>query len=151
MIMDVNKIFGLFNDDSDDPLKDHNLKVIDDLNIQETPIYKIGMFEKMILNIKSSVHNHILDFFKKANEEFDLGEIEETGEYIAYYRAWEYIKDCNIEEDIWKESLFLRDKKYLITALKFAIDYFEEYEDYEKCGFLLSIQTFLENSLASKS
>jgi hypothetical protein len=57
----------------------------------------------------------------------------------------------NIEEDIWKESLFLRDKKYLITALKFAIDYFEEYEDYEKCGFLLSIQTFLENSLASKS
>jgi hypothetical protein len=95
--MDVNKIFGLFNDDSDDPLKDHNLKVIDDLNIQETPIYKIGMFEKMILNIKSSVHNHILDFFKKANEEFDLGEIEETGEYIAYYRAWEYIKDCNIE------------------------------------------------------
>ena len=145
--MDVDKIFGLFDDD-DDPFTNHNFKVIDDLNIQDTPIYKIGMFEKLILNYKNAQFQ-VIDIFKKSNEVFDLEEIEKTGEYIAYYRAWDYIRFCKLEESIWRESLLVRDIKYLITAVKFAINYFEGYEEYEKCGFLHNIETFLESSLAS--
>jgi len=147
--MDVNKIFDIFDDD--DPFTNQNFKVIDDLNIQDTPIYKIGMFEKMILNIKSSVKFQVIDIFKKSNVDFDLKEIEETGEYIAYYRAWDYIKDCDLDDLNWRESLLLRETKYLITSIKFAISYFEDYEDYEKCGFLYNIETFLKSSLAPNS
>ncbi len=147
--MDVNKIFDIFDDD--DSFTNQNFKVIDDLNIQDTPIYKIGMFEKMILNIKSAVKFQVIDIFKKSNVDFDLKEIEETGEYIAYYRAWDYIKDCDLDDLNWRESLLLRDTKYLITSIKFAISYFEDFEDYEKCGFLYNIETFLKNSLAPNS
>ena len=147
--MDVNKIFDIFDDD--DSFTNQNFKVIDDLNIQDTPIYKIGMFEKMILNIKSSVKFQVIDIFKKSNVDFDLKEIEETGEYIAYYRAWDYIKDCDLDDLNWRESLLLRETKYLITSIKFAISYFEDYEDYEKCGFLYNIETFLKSSLAPNS
>jgi hypothetical protein len=149
--MDINKIFGIFNDDDDEFFPNQNFKIIDDLNIKDTPIYKIGMFEKMILNIKSAVKFQVIDIFKKSEVDFDLKEIEETGEYIAYYRAWDYIKDCNLEDINWKESLLLRETEYLLTSLKFAISYFEDYEDYEKCGFLYNIETFLEDSLASNS
>jgi hypothetical protein len=147
--MDVNKIFDIFDDD--DSFTNQNFKVIDDLNIQDTPIYKIGMFEKMILNIKSAVKFQVIDIFKKSNVDFDLKEIEETGEYIAYYRAWDYIKDCDLDDLNWRESLLLRETKYLITSIKFAISYFEDYEDYEKCGFLYNIETFLKSSLAPNS
>ncbi len=149
--MDINKIFGIFNDDDDEFFPNQNFKIIDDLNIKDTPIYKIGMFEKMILNIKSAVKFQVIDIFKKSDVDFDLKEIEETGEYIAYYRAWDYIKDCDLEDINWKESLLLRETEYLLTSLKFAISYFEDYEDYEKCGFLYNIKTFLEDSLASNS
>jgi hypothetical protein len=149
--MDINKIFGIFNDDDDEFFPNQNFKIIDDLNIKDTPIYKIGMFEKMILNIKSAVKFQVIDIFKKSEVDFDLKEIEETGEYIAYYRAWDYIKDCDLEDINWKESLLLRETEYLLTSLKFAISYFEDYEDYEKCGFLYNIKTFLEDSLASNS
>ena len=147
--MDVNKIFDIFDDD--DSFTNQNFKVIDDLNIQDTPIYKIGMFEKMILNIKSAVKFQVIDIFKKSNVDFDLKEIEETGEYIAYYRAWDYIKDCDLDDLNWRESLLFRETKYLITSIKFAISYFEDYEDYEKCGFLYNIETFLKSSLAPNS
>jgi len=152
--MDVDKIFGLFNGDDDpfgdNPFSNQNFKIIDDLNIQDTPIYKIGMFEKLILNYKTAQFQ-VIDIFKRSNEEFNLKEIEETGEYIAYYRAWSYIKSCNLDKEIWRESLLVRDIKYLTTAIKFAINYFESYEDYEKCGFLHNIETFLKNSLAPTS
>lgn len=148
--MDINKIFGIFDDD-EEFFTNQNFNVIDDLNIKDTPIYKIGMFEKMILNIKSAVKFQVIDIFKKSDVDFDLKEIEETGEYIAYYRAWDYIKDCNLEDISWKESLLLRETEYLLTSLKFAISYFEDYEDYEKCGFLYNIETFLKDSLASNS
>ena len=63
--MDINKIFGIFNDDDDEFFPNQNFKIIDDLNIKDTPIYKIGMFEKMILNIKSAVKFQVIDIFKK--------------------------------------------------------------------------------------
>ena len=69
--MDINKIFGIFDDD-EEFFTNQNFNVIDDLNIKDTPIYKIGMFEKMILNIKSAVKFQVIDIFKKSDVDFDL-------------------------------------------------------------------------------
>ena len=154
MGMDINRIFNLFNpqdgDDFRSTLKD---KFESDSKFDEfrtTPPYKIGMFEKMILN-HNNISTSVTNLFKKSNEEFNLVEIEEAGEYIAYFRAWDYIKECDLNNDCWKESLLLRDGEYFTTSLKLSINYFEGYEEYEKCAFLKNIQLFLESNLEPKS
>ena len=146
--MDINRIFSLFNDDDfKSPEQREKEEEIKFKEFKSTPPYHIGMFEKMILN-HNNVRKQVVKLFKKSNEEFNVEEIEEAGEFMAYNRAWSYIKECDLDDQCWKESLLLRNSDYLITALKLAINYFEGYEDYEKCAFLKKIQTFLENSLA---
>ena len=149
--MDINKIFNLFNRDDDfiPSTKEEIEKKLEFEKFKDTPPYKIGMFEKMILN-HHNVRNHVTKLFKQSNGEFNIEEIEEAGEFMAYNRAWSYIIDCNIDNECWMESLLLRRSDYLITALKLAIHYFESYEEYEKCALLKTIETFLENSLAPK-
>ena len=117
---------------------------------KDTPPYMIGMFEKMILN-HNNISSQVVNLFKKSNEEFNIGEIEDAGEYMAYTRAWHWIQKCDLKDDCWKESLILRNGDYLTTAIKLSIHYFEGYEEYEKCAFLAKIQKFLESSLVPKS
>ena len=149
--MDINRIFNLFNYDDFIP---HTKKELEEMKkfeeFKETPPYKIGMFEKMILN-HNNVREQVVSLFKKSNEEFNVREIEEAGEFMAYNRAWNWISECNLDDDCWKESLILRNSDYLITALKLSVHYFEGYEEYEKCAFLKNIETFLEESLAPEN
>tara|TARA_R110002020_G_scaffold139380_2_gene310294 strand:- start:868 stop:1326 length:459 start_codon:yes stop_codon:yes gene_type:complete len=152
MNMDINRIFNLFNPDDDfrSPTKKESGVDFQFEEFKTTPPYYIGMFEKMILN-HNNVRNQVVKLFQKSNEEFNLHEIEEAGEFMAYNRAWEYIKDCELDDQCWKESLLLRNSDYLITALKLATHYFEGYEEYEKCAFLNKIKLFLEDNLAPES
>ena len=151
--MDINRIFNLFNHDDGDFKSPITSNIEGDVKFEEfknTPPYHIGMFEKMILN-HNNIRNRVVQLFKKSNEEFNVDEIAEAGEFMAYNRAWDYIKDCNLDDDCWKEGLLLRDSDYLITSLKLSIHYFEGYEEFEKCAFLKKISTFLENNLAPES
>jgi hypothetical protein len=153
MGMDINRIFNLFNSNEDDfrsTIKDSFGGEINLDEFKSTPQYKIGMFEKMILN-HSNISTTVTNLFKNSNETFNIPEVEEAGEYIAYYRAWDYINECDLKDDCWKDSLLLRDSEYLTTAVKLAIHYFEGYEEYEKCALLKSIQLFLEDNLDFKS
>jgi hypothetical protein len=148
--MDINRIFNLFNNDDFTP---HTKKELEELKkfdeFKDTPPYKVGMFEKMILN-HSNVRKQVISLFKKSNGEFNVRDIEEAGEFMAYNRAWGWISECDLDDDCWKESLILRNGDYLTTAVKLAVHYFEGYEEYEKCAFLKKIETFLEESLAPK-
>jgi hypothetical protein len=153
MGMDINRIFNLFNSGGGDfrsPLNDGFDEDREFDEFKTTPQYKIGMFEKMILN-HNNISTTVTNLFKKSDEEFNLLEVEEAGEYIAYFRAWDYIVECDLKDDCWKDSLLLRDIEYLNTAVRLAIHYFEGYEEYEKCSLLKSIQLFLEDNLDSKS
>tara|TARA_R110000822_G_scaffold36077_1_gene101689 strand:+ start:6617 stop:7075 length:459 start_codon:yes stop_codon:yes gene_type:complete len=152
--MDINRIFNLFNNSDDDEFKSPIREIMGDTldfnEFKDTPPYYIGMFEKMILN-HNNVKNQVVNLFKKSNEEFNIEEIEEAGEFMAYNRAWDYIKNCDLNDLLWSESLLLRNSEYFITAIKLAINYFEGYEEYEKCALLKTIQLFLEDNLAPKS
>ena len=151
--MDINRIFNLFNSNDDDFRSTISDSFGDNFKMDEfksTPQYKIGMFEKMILN-HSNISTTVTNLFKNSNETFNIPEVEEAGEYIAYYRAWDHINECDLKDDCWKDSLLLRDSEYLTTAVKLAIHYFEGYEEYEKCALLKSIQLFLEDNLDLKS
>lgn len=151
--MDFDHIFNLFNsegDDSDKILDDGFKREIEFDEFKTTPLYKLGMFEKMILNHDELVQS-ITRIFQNSNDPIDLPEVEEAGEFIAYTRAWEYIRECELNDICWVEGLLLRDSEYLLTAVKMAISYFEGLEEYEKCSFLKKIQLFLEDNLESQS
>ena len=140
MYMDINKIFGLFsNNDEPESLQEKARMADELLNYKEHPLFWVGMFKKLIHNHK--IFNHkVMDFFSKLeNEELDLYDVEEAGEFIVYNRAWFWISKVDILDRNCQEAIIHYTDEYLDTYLKFAISYFQELEEYEKCAHLKKI------------
>ena len=147
--MDVNSIFNLFNSGDKKPT-DPLPSTINMADFEKTPTYKVGMFKKIILN-QHVFQKKLINMFQTPEDEFEMEGMEEVGEYIAHHRAWSYIKDCLIDEEIWQGSLQIQHDDYLDTALNLSISFFEEREEYEKCAFFVKIQKYLKDNLESES
>jgi len=119
-------------------------------DFEKTPTYKVGMFKKIILN-QHVFQKKLINMFKTPQDDFGMEGMDEVGEYIAHHRAWRYIKDCKINDEVWQGSLMIQHDDYLDTSLKLSISFFEEREEYEKCAFLVKIQKYLKDNLESKS
>ena len=145
--MDINHIFNLFGGD---PKKysDESPTTINMADFEKTPSFKIGMFKKIILN-QHVFQKKLINMFKTPKDDFGMEGMDEVGEYIAHHRAWGYIKDCTIENEIWQDSLSIQNDEHLETAVKLSISFFEEIEEYEKCAFLKKIELFLKDNLES--
>ena len=147
--MDLSHIFNLFGPPGD-KYNENSPTVIEIAEFEKTPSFKIGMFKKIILN-QHVFQKKLINMFKTPKDDFGMDGMDEVGEYIAHHRAWKYIKDCNIKEELWQDSLKVQHDDHLETAIKLSISFFEELEEYEKCAFLIKIQKFLESSLESES
>ena len=148
--MDIENIFNLFNHNKKEEPKETPPKVIEMAQFEKTPTYKIGMFKRIILN-QSMFSKKIIGMFKDSHDEFETEDLENMSEYLAHNRAWSYIKDCDIESELWNGSLIIQHDDYLDTALKLSISFFEDAEEYEKCALFVKIQKYLKNNLESKS
>jgi len=146
--MDINSIFNLFGSD-DKKSTNKTPSTINMADFERTPTYKVGMFKKIILN-QHVFQKKLINMFQTPEDEFEMEGMEEVGEYIAHHRAWSYIKDCLIDEEIWQGSLQIQHDDYLDTALNLSISFFEEREEYEKCAFFVKIQKYLKDNLESK-
>ena len=146
MYVDVNKIFGLFDGEgkNSSPKKDKSENVIFDL--KEHPLFWVGMFKKLIHNHKT-FNKKIMGFFSKMDEELDLYDVEQAGEFVVYNRAWFWISKINTQDRICQEAILHYADDYLLTYVRFAISYFEDFEEYEKCAHLKKIQNILEELL----
>lgn len=148
--MDINKIFRLFNKGEDDSLLPEEelveMKKFD--MFKDTPIYKIGMFCKIISNY-DFIHQYINKLFDNT-EGVDLDDVEEAGRLLYYTRAFEWIKESDLAEECWVEGWLFRNNRIIIKEVDRMIFYFSSYEEYEKCAFLLKIVTFLKDNLASE-
>jgi hypothetical protein len=134
-MVDINNIFELFSEGDDLDGKNNSTTYVD---FKETPIYWVGMFKKIILN-HNNFNKKVIQFFKKANEELDLDDVKEAGEFVVYNRAWSYIQNVDIHTDLHIKSLEKYTDEYLDVALKLSIHFFEQQEEYEKCALLKSI------------
>jgi hypothetical protein len=144
--VDINKIFGLFNNDEPESLQE-KARIADELlNYKEHPLFWVGMFKKLIHNHKNFNHQ-ILGFFSKMDEELDLYDVEQAGEFVVYNRAWYWISKINTQDRICQEAILHYADDYLLTYIRFAISYFEDFEEYEKCAHLKKIQNILEELL----
>ena len=144
--MSLTNIFALFGFPEDNESRDQDKLEKDLLAYKETPHFKLGMFQKLILN-GTLFKKQILNFFFKSDPELDVEGIDGAGEYMMYTRAYYWIQDCKVKSKFWNSAL----KEYLneefLCAVKLSIHYFESIEDYEKCAHLKKIQDFVEKNL----
>lgn len=130
----LDNIFGLFSHDDND-LSTGKTTYMD---LKSSPMYYIGMYKKLILN-HINFNKKVLSFFKKANEEFNVEDIKEAGEFVTYKRAWGYIQNVDLNDISHIDALKYYSDEYLDTSLELGINFFQQEEEYEKCAVLLKI------------
>lgn len=133
-MINLDNIFSLFS--SNEELDGINSEV--QIDFSQTPIYWIGMYKKLVLN-HINFNKKVLKFFQESNQELNVEDIKDAGEFVVYHRAWHYIQNVDIDN---KEHIIAIEKyadEYLDTALKLGISFFEQNEEYEKCALLKQI------------
>ena len=135
-MVNIDNIFDLFGSDDNLDGTDNSTTLID---FKNTPTYWIGMYKKLILN-HVNFNTKVLNFFKNSNQEFDINDIKEAGEYVVFNRAWSYISNVDIKNKGYIDALkhYSDDEFYL--ALDMGISFFQQDELYERCAFLLKIK-----------
>ena len=150
MNMDVNKIFDLFSVGREGD-GDYTQQELEDLRkmeeFKESPMFKVGMFKKLIFN-HLAYKDRIIDLFKNVKPNLNIYELEEAGETITFERGWEFISQCKIDKEEWQQCLILYNDEEIKVALRLSINFFQELKEYEKCAYLKKILDFCEKSLA---
>jgi hypothetical protein len=140
--MDVDKIFGLF--DNNEPI---NTKKQVFKDISEHPSFWVGMFTRIILNHVNFKSAH-LSLFKTAFPDMDINDIKNAGEYLIYTRSYVFLERLDLGRELDLQTIQNNTSPEFLTALKLAISYFEEHEEYEKCAFIYSIKQMVEKNLS---
>ena len=146
MRVDADKIFGLFNGEEPESLPEKAKMADALLDFKEHPLFWVGMFKKLIHNHKT-FNRKVINFFSQMDEELDLYDVEQAGEFVVYNRAWFWISKIDIQVSSHQDALLHYTDEYLLTYVKFTISYFEELEEYEKCAQLVKIQNLLKELL----
>jgi hypothetical protein len=142
--MDFDKIFGTFDSSSEESKNDSEVTTF--VDFQDTPVYFVGMFRKLILNHKN-FHKKLQQFLRSTDKEMADMSLEEAGEFVVYSRSWYYINKIDLSLSSHKDCLRTHSDEYLISCVKLSISFWEECEEYEKCAHLKKIQDFLELSV----
>jgi len=142
--MDIDKLFALFDHkNGDKPLSENDNAVIE---LYETPLFWISMFEKLIQN--NNVFNHQLELMFKHDEHYDPGLLIEAGDIIVYSRAYSFIEMLDLNNDDHRNALLIKFKQsYLVNNLTSAMNFFIKYEEYEKCAVIKEILKLSQENL----
>ena len=133
-MINLDNIFSLFS--ANEELDGVNSEV--QIDFSQTPIYWIGMYKKLVLN-HINFNKKVLKFFKESNQELDVEDMKDAGEFVVYHRAWHYIQNVDIDIEEHVIAIKKYTDEYLDTALKLGISFFEQHEEYEKCALLKRI------------
>ena len=133
-MINLDNIFSLFS--ANEGLDGVNSEV--QIDFSQTPIYWIGMYKKLVLN-HINFNKKVIKFFKESNQELDVEDMKDAGEFVVYHRAWHYIQNVNIDNEEHVIAIEKYTDEYLDTALKLGISFFEQHEEYEKCALLKKI------------
>lgn len=134
-MINKDKIFELFNSAEDDEYSSNSIH----LDFMDDPFVKIGMFTKIIKNNKIFLFK-LKKFFSEVGKEYNEEFTQNASSFAVYNRAWNYIKDIDLEDNNHLNALIKSDLPTLIETLEMAISYFVSTEEYEKCAHLLKIQ-----------
>jgi len=139
MQMDIDKIFNLFDGSS---LENKAEEASDTIIIQETPMFWIGMFKKIILNNKA-FYQHL---YNSLDPEVikEMAGIDNMADMVTYSRAWFYISKLDLKRRVDIDALSTFTDNDLLYASEMALRFFEGKEEYEKCAYLKQIQDVIK-------
>lgn len=139
-MIDKDKIFQLFVDGKQ--IKDDKTKeeIKDFMN---GPYAKIGMFVKLIQN-HEVFHKKLEKFLKKEQPDYNVESTKEASEFTVYHRAWSYIEKIDIDNSDHINAIINFDPKIFYKTLDGAVNFFESYEEYEKCAHLHKIKELVK-------
>lgn len=129
----VNKIFGLFDDEMPDGEK---AKIIADLEeFNDSMEFNLGMFTKLIQN--NIVFNEkIKKFFKDVGKEYDEETTKKASEHTVFNRSWHYLNKVDPDSDEFIQVILEHDMNFLDNSLERALIFFESSEEYERCAHI---------------
>jgi hypothetical protein len=135
--MNFKKLFEAFDKQPID-------EVEGDLNAyKDTFRFKIEMFIKVVI-YGEQWKDSVVSLFSKSEEDLDIKDIGEVGDFMLYTRAWFWISQFDLEdEECIKDLKDLNDSSLLASIVR-SIKYFESTEEFEKCSFLVKIKDLLK-------
>ena len=139
-MIDKDKIFQLFvegKEITDDKTKEE-IKIF-----MNGPYAKIGMFVKLIQN-HEVFHKKLEKFLKKEQPDYNVESTKEASEFTIYHRSWSYIKNIDIDNSDHINAIINFDPKVFYKTLDGAINFFENYEEYEKCAHMHKIKELVK-------
>jgi len=139
-MIDKDKIFKLFVDGKEVSGDKTNEEIQEFMN---GPYAKIGMFVKLIQN-HEIFHKKLEKFLKQEQPDYNVESTKEASEFTVHHRAWSYIKNIDINNSDHINALISFDPKIFCKTLDGALNFFESYEEYEKCAHLYKIQEIIK-------
>ena len=139
-MIDKDKIFKLFVDGKEIDGDKTKEEIKDFMN---GPYAKIGMFVKLIQN-HEVFHKKLEKFLKQEQPDYNVESTKEASEFTVYNRAWSYIKNISINNDDDLNAIINFDPKVFYKTLEGAVNFFESYEEYEKCAHLHKIKELVK-------
>ena len=139
-MIDKDKIFKLFVDGKEISGDKTKEEIKDFMN---GPYAKIGMFVKLIQN-HEVFHKKLEKFLKQEQPNYNVESTKEASEFTVYNRAWSYIKNISINNDDDLNAIINFDPKVFYKTLEGAVNFFESYEEYEKCAHLHKIKELVK-------
>ena len=99
------------------------------LDYSKHPVYVLGMFKKMVLNLESFAIR-LINTFPDFNADSD--NVQEAGEYMVYNRAYNILKELDTSPE-QHEFIQMCADTFTQRALSNTLYYFEGKEEFEKC------------------
>ena len=140
-MINKDRIFNLFSTTPE--VKEKEEKRISIEEFIESPYAKIGMFTKLILN-HFVFQEKLKKFLKTEETAYSIENTKEAANYTVFNKAWEYIREIDIEYKDHFNALIGFNPIVFNKSLTSAIDYFPEGEEYEKCAHIFKIQEIVK-------
>ena len=139
-MINKDKIFNLFSTTPEVKKEEKRISVEEFI---ESPYAKIGMFTKLILN-HYVFQEKLKKFLKTEEPAYSIENTKEAANYTVFNKAWEYIREIDIENKDHINALIGFNPIVFNKALTSAIVYFQDGEEYEKCAHIFKIQEIVK-------
>ena len=91
---------------------------------------------------RDTINKKLEKFLQKEQPSYNVESTKEASEFTVYNRAWSYISQLDLTTD--QEVINSFDPVTFSSTLESAIAYYESYEAYEKCAFLVKIKKLIK-------
>ena len=135
-MMNLNKLFSLFQSDEDPTPEERN--IANNAELVDHPYIYMGLCKKLIINY-STFSEQLFQFMRSSDVNLDVEKMEKTGVHMVYWRAYDHLAKIDLTNSFHVEIIQTYADDKFIQALTMCLCYYEDMEEYEKCAFLKKI------------